>query len=232
MKEIWLNMNQDIIDTLLTKDFQKSIQNYMTLNFEFGQFKSIQQQECVDKMNQAIPWYTYPAIEYIKQLDFSSKRIFEYGSGNSSVFWSKRCLFLVSVEDNQEWYNKIKPKLPYNTEYNFFEDKERYANHILNFEEKFDVIIIDGKHRYECAVASKNKIKDNGLIILDNSDWFEKTAQYLRSLNTIQADMAGFGPINPYTWTTSFFFTRKFDFPLAGDRQPMHGIGSLPHREQ
>ncbi len=30
-----------------------------------------------------LPWFTYPAIEYLNQLDLSSCAIFEWGCGNS-----------------------------------------------------------------------------------------------------------------------------------------------------
>ncbi|MCL0042054.1 hypothetical protein M1N12_03225, partial [Peptococcaceae bacterium] len=35
--------------------------------------------------------------------------------------------------------------------------------------------------------------------------------------------MTGFGPINGYTWTTSFFFHREFNFKPLHSRQPLHG---------
>lgn len=88
-----------------------TIEAINNLIIEFGLMNSIQKKECVDKHNNAIPWYTYPAIEYIKQLDFSDKRIFEYGSGNSSKFWAKLAKEIVSVEHDKEWYeNCLKNK--------------------------------------------------------------------------------------------------------------------------
>jgi hypothetical protein len=38
----------------------------------------------------------------------------------------------------------------------------------------------------------------------------------------IQVDFFGFGPINDYTWTTSIFFSRDFDFkPINGEIRPV-----------
>ena len=95
-----------------------------------------------------------------------------------------------------------------------------------------DVIIIDGEHRLECAKAARSRLRHDGLMILDNSDWFERTAEFLRGTDLIEVDMSGFGPINGYTWTTSFFLTRNVNLKSLGPRQPMPGIGSLPHREK
>ncbi len=220
-----------ILTNLVPKGLSASFKTYQILNFKYGHFQTAQDWVCIDKDGNSIPWYTYPAIEYIKQLDFSEKEVFEYGSGYSSIFWAGRCKSLVSVEDNEEWYNKIKIKLPINVDYYFLNDKKSYINVISNNDKKFDVIIIDGSHRDECAVVARDKLSETGMIVLDNSDWKEKTANFLRESDLIQVDMTGFGPINSYTWTTSFFFSRGFNFSPAYDRQPVHGIGSLKHRE-
>lgn len=57
------------------------IKNFYILNFNYGQFKTIKNLRCIDKNSNPIPWYTYPAIEYLSTFDFSDKRIFEFGGG-------------------------------------------------------------------------------------------------------------------------------------------------------
>jgi hypothetical protein len=208
-----------------------TLENYKILSSSFGQYKTSKLWACVDANNLPIPWYTYPAIEYIKQLDFSNKTIFEYGSGNSTRFWAARCRNLVSVEDNREWYDKIKSKTPDNVEYLLLEESQKYVRAICKYPYEFDVVIIDGNHRYECAVEALGKLRDDGFIILDNSDCTEKTSQLLRESDLIEVDMSGFGPINGYTWTTSFYFKRNVRLMPAYDRQPVHGIGSLKLNE-
>ena len=205
-----------------------TLANYRILSTNLGQYKTIKLWDCIDANDVPIPWYTYPAIEYIKQLDFSNKIIFEYGSGNSTRFWGERCKKVVSVEDNKEWYDKIKDKLPDHVEYYLLEERQEYIKSINKYPDKFDVIIIDGNHsRYECAVEALNKLRDDGFIILDNSDWKEKTSALLRESDLIEVDMSGFGPINYYTWTTSFYFSRNVKLTPAHARQPIHGIGSV-----
>lgn len=186
---------------------------------------------CEDANGAPIPWYTYPAIEYIRQLDFSQKSVFEFGSGNSTKFWAVRCKSLVSIEDNQEWFNKVKQDLPNSVNFRFLEDKTSYTTAINDHEHNFDVIIVDGNHRFECAKAALSKLSSTGLIILDNADWRENTAKLLRESGLIQVDMSGFGPINGYTWTTSFFFSRNVDLHPKNDRQPVHGVGAIKRTE-
>jgi len=217
-----------LLGRLILRAVRATLRNCYTLSVEFGQFKTARRGQSTDRYGNPIPWFTYPAVEYIKQLDFSDKTIFEYGSGNGTIFWAARCKKLVAVEDNQHWYNRLKGELPDNVDYILSNEKEKYINSIDNYPQKFDVIIIDGYHRYECAVRALRNLKDDGLIILDNSDWMDKTPEALRESNLIQVDMSGFGPALGWTWTTSFFFTRGVDLKPAHDRQPIPGVGSVP----
>ena len=224
-------MIKKIISRLLGRSISATLSNYRILSQRFGQYRTMKLWDCVDSNDDPIPWYSYPAIEYIKQLDLSDKSIFEYGSGNSTMFWASRCKKLVSVEDNREWFDKIKAKIPATVEYNLFEQKEDYIESIRKFSNEFDVIIIDGSHRYDCAVEALKKLRNDGFIILDNSDWKELTSKLLRDADLIEVDMSGFGPINGYTWTTSFYLRRNVKLSPAHERQPIHGIGSLKHSE-
>jgi hypothetical protein len=47
-----------------------------------------------------------------------------------------------------------------------------YFVHILQYpDESFDVVLVDGRARVECALNALNKIKPGGFLILDNSEW-------------------------------------------------------------
>ena len=191
-----------------------------------GWIESYKMRKPINALREPLPWYTYPAIEYVKQLDFSEREVFEYGSGNSTIFWSKLAKRVVSIENNREWYETVRKKVESNVEVKLIEDDSSYSQEILNHN-CFDVIVIDGVHRLECAKTSIDKLKSGGMIILDNSDWHVKTAKLLRSNDLIQVDMTGLGPINSYTWTTSFFLRRDFNLQPKGIEQPTHGIGAL-----
>lgn len=205
-----------------------SFRSYEILSVQYGQYKTMNKETSVDRDNEPIPWFTYPAIEYLKQLDLSEKSVFEYGSGNSTLFWAKRCKNLVSIEDDQDWYNKIKDKLPEKVTYKLCPEQLSYSCSINEFPETFNVIIIDGNHRHQCALEAIKKLDDDGFIILDNSDWAENISRKLRdSRNLIEVDMTGFGPIGPFTRTTSFFFSRNVKLRALEDKQPAHGIGSV-----
>lgn len=196
------------------------------LNDGWGHRGSRETRRTIDAAGEPLPWYTYPAIEYLRQLDFSRARVFEWGSGGSSLYWGARCKELVSVERNREWFERVSEAAPSNVTVIHVEDDPDYANEITRHG-LFDVIVIDGEQRRNCAAAALHHWASGGLIILDNSDWYTLAATYLRKQGLVQVDLSGFGPINDYTWSTSVFFRGEFKFEPRAERLPMHGVGAL-----
>ncbi|MFT7087074.1 MAG: putative O-methyltransferase YrrM [Rickettsiales bacterium] len=199
---------------------------------EYGFSKAEELAIPVDKNGDALPLYTYPAIEYLSSLDFSGKNIFEFGSGQSTLYWLLQGAKVVSVENNIEWIENIAenlkefPDFMPNHQHIFADNAAEYADSILNFPD-FDVIVIDGSFsRYLCAKKSLLKIKKDGLLILDNSDWFPNTAAFLRdNLDFIQVDFYGLRPSRNNAAVTSIFFSREFNSKSKTERQPNFAIG-------
>ncbi|GAB3987129.1 hypothetical protein GCM10028807_06210 [Spirosoma daeguense] len=220
-------MFRNLINKLLPYEVLASFDNYKILSGKYGHYKSAKNKQSIDQNGKPIPWYTYPMVEYLQQLDFSDKTVFEFGSGNSTLFWASRSKHVVAIEDDPAWYALIKPKLPANVTYLLVDSKDAYLKGIQQFPEPFDVIIVDGSHRYDCVVNSRPKLSDAGFMILDNSDWFVEATAFLRNSDLIEVDMAGFNPINGYATTTSIFFSRQVKLSPAGDKQPKTAIGGI-----
>jgi hypothetical protein len=198
---------------LLPGPVSKQLKNFAILATGYAQYDSMKRLSCIDRNGDPIPWYTYPAIEYLMNLDFSDRTVFEYGSGNSSLWWSKRCASIVSVEDNAEWFERIRSRAPSNMTYHFVTDRHTYVSRPEM--QKADVAIIDGEHRAACASYFISGHREGrttaSLLLFDNSDWFPKAVRRLReNLDWLQVDFSGFGPINNYTSTTTLFFSRNF----------------------
>lgn len=94
--------------------------------------------------------------------------ILEYGSGDSTIMISRICPRLVSIEHDQNWYEKIKPNLPKSVTYllrkpeadwHYLEDGN--INQFKNYIEAplpwkpYDIIFIDGRARRDCAFFTK-----------------------------------------------------------------------------
>ncbi len=213
------------------KRIARQLINFKILSVDYAQYKTISNWECVDRKGDEIGWYTYPAIEYLNNLDFSQKSIFEYGSGNSSIFWAKKAKNVISVEHDAQWFQKVKSNLRENHTL-LLKNNEDYENSISEVNKNFDVVVIDGIRRVECSKVIQrclNKDSNEGfMIILDNSDRYKDTSRYLREeLDLIEVDFHGFGPINGYTWTTSIFLSRNFNFKPNNGIQPHFPISGI-----
>jgi hypothetical protein len=178
-----------------------------------------------------VPWFTYPAIEFLSRLDLSQKTVFEYGCGNSTRYWGRRAASVVSVEHVAAFHALIAPQLPPNCDLTLRTPAENYINALATRNQElggrgFDIIVIDGHSRVRCAEHAARHLAPGGMIILDNSDWFPEAAAHLRAAGLIECSFSGFAPIIDCTSTTSFYFHRAFDFPLVN--QPSGSIGSVP----
>jgi hypothetical protein len=165
------------------------------LLFDYGHLKSVSSGRPVGADGQPIPWYTYPAVEYLEQLDFSGCSVFEYGAGNSTLFWAARAGQVISVEDDEGWHRLMLSKVPANCRLIHQEDLARYVDAIEEFPAGFDVIVVDGAARgltrLKCARAAVPYLKPGGMIILDNADWLPESARTLRNAGLIEVDMTG-----------------------------------------
>ena len=217
-----------LVSVLLPQRLRKQLKNFHILSVQYGQYQTIRRSECLNRAGDRIPWYTYPAIEFLDNLDFSQKTVLEYGSGNSSAFWAKRSKSVLSIEHDRVWFDRISTRLAPNQSIYLRESEGDYLEAVNRSPYRYDVIVIDGKYRSKCARLVQAHLAADGLVVLDNSDWWKETARYLREeLDLIEVDFHGFGPINDYTWTTSFFMRRNVNLkPLAG-LQPRFSISAI-----
>jgi len=198
--------------------------------YDFGYLRSAFTYQSIDRDGNPIPWFSYSAIEYLDSLDLSKKDVFEFGTGNSTVYWAKNARSVAGIENNESWLSYVKNQtLKFkNVKLTFEKNKNQYANALSKLKRKFDIIIIDGENRQECVNIAIKQLKRGGLIILDNSDWYPKTCRSLHNIGFTEINFSGFGPINPYCTTTSFFILKSLDFKHnAKHFSPKNHIGAI-----
>lgn len=146
-----------------------------------GWVNSFLKNEPVNKFGEPIPWLTYPAVKFISERLNPELTIFEYGSGNSTLFYSKHVKKVVSVEHNRFWYDRIKPRLPKNSEIRLvdIDYNGRYCKSITETGQKFNVVIIDAEDRINCIKNCLDNLTEDGVIILDDSE----REEYLEGIN-------------------------------------------------
>jgi hypothetical protein len=195
---------------------------------EQGYSRSVVTGRPVDGDGSPIPWFTYPAIEYLKQFDFSGKRVFEYGSGNSSLFWAARSASVIAVESSEEWHRNVSAMAPSNLEVRLHTDRDGYVNSIAAGSDSFDIIVVDGKWRNACVRACEPFLSDAGFIIIDNSDRHYRACDELRDKGYFQIDFSGCSPINRYASTTSLLLKRPLDQRTGySQSSPVAGLAAL-----
>jgi hypothetical protein len=177
-----------------------------------------------------IPWMTYPAICWLDQMDFSDKQVFEYGCGASTLYWARRSKRVFSVEHDQAWCERTRGLAPSNAEVAFASGMDYVRTVARNA--PHDVIVVDGRWRAECVMASHGFLAHNGMIILDNAERYPVLTDFYRQRDFIQVDMVGYGPQNTYIWCTSFFLSRSFSFSPVKPAQPHAGPGMLDALEK
>jgi hypothetical protein len=180
---------------------------FKSLCDNYGFLQSRDSQKPVDSAGNPLPWFTYPSIEFLDSLAIDKARVFEWGSGHSSAYFSGRCSSIESVESDSCWYTYQASRLKPNQSIVLCDaDSADYPSQIFRGKyAKYDIIIIDGKQRLKCCQHAIKCLSHNGFLIFDNSDRYPMLCKSLREKEFLQLDFHGFGPINLYTWTTSIF---------------------------
>src|SRR5262245_3065794 len=55
---------------------------------DIGWFNAYERKEAVGRDNEPIPWITYPAIEFLNSRLNAGMEIFEFGAGNSTLYYA------------------------------------------------------------------------------------------------------------------------------------------------
>lgn len=177
---------------------------------DMGWFNAFKSGKPVDKANNPIPWFTYPAVEFLTERLNNTMKVFEFGSGNSTLFFADRVSQIISVEHSKDWYSKISKQSPQNSKiiYTKAVDSLEYLNALKKIKQKFDIIIVDGIYRNDCLYESINYLTESGVIILDDSERLE----YSEGINSIlenqfkRIDFLGISPGYLYRKATTIFY--------------------------
>jgi hypothetical protein len=175
-----------------------------------GWFNSFNTKRAVDRINNPIPWCTYPFLKFIEprlKKDFS---VFEFGSGNSTLWYAARVGQILSVEDNRDWLEMVSKKVPENAKliYQTLKYDGEYCRQASELGNKFDIIIIDGRDRVNCVKNSIQALAEDGVIIFDNSDLpqYSDGIIFLISKGFKKIDFIGLSPVTPHNNCTSVFY--------------------------
>lgn len=177
-----------------------------------GWFRSFDEKSSIDISGRPIPWLTYPAIEFLRNRVNGEMSVLEYGAGQSTMWWASRVNDVIAIEHELDWYEKMVPLLPDNVKIYHIELEYggAYSKKILEYENRFDIVVIDGRDRVNCAMNSIKALKDNGIIIWDNSDRaeYEEGFAFLYKNGFTKIEFVGLAPIVSIKGETGIFYRR------------------------
>ncbi|MCH9811829.1 class I SAM-dependent methyltransferase [bacterium] len=123
-----------------------------------------------------VPWVTDGANEFLEEFfqEHPDAKVLEFGSGASTVWFSKKTKHLYSVEHNPSWHKLVVKTIretPECNSANCYLRKRPYYSICDSFkDETFDLILVDGRNRKGCILSALPKLKKGGYLMLDNSE--------------------------------------------------------------
>src|SRR5581483_9355687 len=94
---------------------------------ESGWLESLAQGKPVGRDGSPVPWYTYPAIDFLEPRIAREFRVFEYGSGWSTLWWAERSREVHAVEHDEAWHGMVQARLPRNARVTLARGAEAYV---------------------------------------------------------------------------------------------------------
>jgi predicted O-methyltransferase YrrM len=144
-----------------------------------------------------LPWFSYAVIDFLKSYLRTEMRVFEFGSGGSTLFFAQHSKSVTSVEDNAHWCELVAVKLARRRIKNvdlryvpvaFTNEQEFMASDYLNAvrQSVIDVIVVDGTEwtanvRPICFHAAEKQVAPSGIIVVDDSWRYRELRQANRA---------------------------------------------------
>jgi precorrin-6B methylase 2 len=168
-----------------------------------------------------IPWLTYAAVHWLDRVLRPHHRVFEFGSGSSTVWLAVRVKSIVSIEHDAKWEQIVRANLPANATLHLAEargdeneapEDDPYTSVLRDTDGQFDLFLVDGMARNSCVRLAVDRLSDSGVIVLDDADRlaYRPAHEHLREHRFGRLDFFGPKPGAGHLSTTSAF-SRNFD---------------------
>lgn len=194
-----------------------SLQLYLQSGLkEDGWFKSFHSKKSINQKGDALPWYNYTFIKFLTPRLTSDLQIFEYGAGNSTIWYAQKVKFIKAVENDAHWVAFLQTRLPKNAEVVFKSlNNQAYQNEIkigfsLSDQVKptYDIVVVDGRRRNDCVMMSVDYLSEKGVLILDNSERtdYQPAKDFMKEKGFKSLDFEGIAPITAHNTCTTIFY--------------------------
>ena len=138
----------------------------------------------IDRNGNPIPWITYPMISFLNERLRPKMTVFEYGSGQSTLYFVRKGLMVDSVENKPDWFKRTQEAAGKNARIHYVkeEDMTQYKTFIHSLKKTFHIIVIDGypwKERTACLHEALKALRDDGVVLFDDSESPELRGMFL-----------------------------------------------------
>jgi hypothetical protein len=134
----------------------------------------------------ALPWISWPCIDFLTSAIRPGMRVFEWGGGGSTFFFLRAGCNVTTVESNEYWKQQIdqalaeSPDLARRSELRLIPASSQKPANISAYIESvrtggpWDIILVDGLQesylsRMECLNAAISHVKPGGYLVLDDA---------------------------------------------------------------
>lgn len=136
-----------------------------------GYLKSLENLEPIGADGKPLPFLNYAVIELLKSRVGKNTRVFEFGSGYSTLFFARTAASVTSVEHDPGWLEKVRQRSASfdNVKLIHRPLDGSYPAAISGTGERYDLVLVDGRMRHECALQAAQCLTDSGVILWDDS---------------------------------------------------------------
>lgn len=185
-----------------------------------------------DLLRYDVPWWTFAAADRVDTFlaGRPGARVFEWGSGASTVWLSRRAGTVTSVEHDAQWADLVEPVLPANAEVRVVEPAPAaggpaqvlsekpgfegldFADYVASLDEVdgvFDLVVVDGRARNACFHRAVTRLAPDGVLVFDNVDRARYREAIAKSPVPVDVEWTrGLTPALPYPTRTALVTLR------------------------
>lgn len=157
---------------------------------------------------EVVPWLNYSVVKLLQDRVQPDWRVFEYGAGYSTLWWSTKVAEVFATESDANWAALVRTTASKKALVKSCNDPEAFPREIDDIPGKFDVIVVDGLNRPACALHAVGRLSDRGILLYDNTDRAEyaKSRDTLRQKGFKELQLTGVAPMTIRRETTSIFY--------------------------
>lgn len=156
------------------------------------------------RVHPEVPWLAPAAVDFLQGYLKPTDEMLEFGSGRSTLWFSKRVHHITSVEHDPNWHAVIGAKMKAssitNITYHLCPRQDdlipaKDANYVKVCQSippaSLDALLVDGIYRAQCVLQSLSLLKSSGILVIDNVNRYLPSASIAPNSRSMQA-----GPID------------------------------------